>query len=375
MKRLFIMIMLAIFSLQMSAQVSGGMIKRGSSGGNSTAKKQHSTKRRQGSTFQRRSTVGTRTNYLRVDGYDTDINYNVVAEAVDYTYDVECSSDYNVVLLPHWCSLVKKTASYFVIRQIANTSTESRTSWFKVKAAYGKEIKISLTQKTNTTSGSGEYGYFGTTRTYTDQAIALNYLRERMGAWGECRTGAISEAGAGVAIYDANGYACMADTPSEMKDKLKEYNEKKYTIKDVALSNSMCWVVIYGKNGWYGVVPSEMKKKLNEYNENGEEIQSVSISPDGNYYTIVTDKHIHASSDTDFKGLKLAQEKFGHIYSACTTNKGLVVCCERGCYYSNIPTNVEKKIKELSFKPKVVKFTDSGTFLITDGEKNYSCYM
>ena len=52
-----------------------------------------------------------------------------------------------------------------------------------------------------------------------------------------------------------------------------------------------------------------------------------------------------------------------------------MICCERGVYYKDIPTNVEEALKEQDFRPRVVKFTDSGTYLITDGVKRRSWYM
>ena len=57
------------------------------------------------------------------------------------------------------------------------------------------------------------------------------------------------------------------------------------------------------------------------------------------------------------------------------TNKGIVICCDGGVYYKDIPTNVETALKEQDFHPKVVKFTDSGTYLITDGDKKRAWYM
>lgn len=70
-----------------------------------------------------------------------------------------------------------------------------------------------------------------------------------------------------------------------------------------------------------------------------------------------------------------ANEKFGMILSVCTTKKGIVVCCKNGVYYEGIPSNVEEKLKELDYIPRIVKYTDSGTYLITDGESLYSVMM
>lgn len=378
MKKYLLLIILAVSTLMASAQSSGGEIRRGKKPGSSTARKPQGGQRRSGTTPRRSSTSNK---YLRVDGYSNDIYYNVSAEAQTYTYDVECSSDYEVSLLPTWCELVAKLPNYFLIRQDANPRSTERTDWFRVKATNGKQIDIHLIQAAGNVSvsgsgggaGSSGYGYTGTTRTYTDVAKALPSLTKSMKEWGECKTGAIDETGSGVVIYGTNGYS-FTGIPTSMSDKIKELNKNKKVIKDVALSGDSWWIIVYEKNSWYGVVPGSMKSTLEEYVGNGEEIWSVSVNS-GGHFTIITDKHFHASHSSDKDVLTKAHDKYGLIYSACTTPKGLVVCCEKGCYYSNIPTNVETKIKGLSFIPKVVKFTDSGTMLITDGEKKEAHYM
>ena len=73
--------------------------------------------------------------------------------------------------------------------------------------------------------------------------------------------------------------------------------------------------------------------------------------------------------------LKKATEKYGHVKYACVTNKGLIVVCERGIFYSNIPTNLEVALKSITFRPDKVVFTDSGTYLITNESESCSYYM
>ena len=77
---------------------------------------------------------------------------------------------------------------------------------------------------------------------------------------------------------------------------------------------------------------------------------------------IITDKHIEASNSTDMSNLKKASEKYGHVKWACVTNRGLIVVCENGILYSNIPTNLEVALKSINFRPDRIVFTDSGTY-------------
>lgn len=47
------------------------------------------------------------------------------------------------------------------------------------------------------------------------------------------------------------------------------------------------------------------------------------------------------------------------IKYACVTNRALVVICQNGIFYSNIPTNLEVKLKSILFEPDMITFTDS----------------
>jgi hypothetical protein len=49
----------------------------------------------------------------------------------------------------------------------------------------------------------------------------------------------------------------------------------------------------------------------------------------------------------------------------------VIVCCERGVYYENIPTKVAEGIKkclDAGWIPVHVSFTDSGTYFISNGK-------
>ena len=159
-----------------------------------------------------------------------------------------------------------------------------------------------------------------------------------------------------------------------MKNAIKEFNNKEYRIVDVTVTDSGWWCVVWGKNGYRGHMPDAMSEAMKKFNKDGEEIWSVSICENGNW-SIITNKHWDASHETDKKNLRAAAEKFGTIRSCCVTNKGIVICCDRGIYYKDIPTKVEEGIKKQDYRPKVVKFTDSGTYLITDGDKRRGYYM
>jgi len=248
--------------------------------------------------------------------------------------------------------------------------------WYKSKRIFSASFYVYESTTTTTTTGTGGFEYYGTTRSYTDNAAALKYIRETIEEWGDdgCRTGAITEDERGVAIYGSNGYCYTSAVPENMKTAIKEFNNKEYRIVDVTVTDSGWWCVVWGKNGYRGHMPDAMSEAMKKFNNDGEEIWSVSICENGNW-SIITNKHWDASHETDKKNLREAAEKFGTIRSCCVTNKGIVICCDRGIYYKDIPTKVEEGIKKQDFRPKFVKFTDSGTYLITDGDKRRGYYM
>ena len=53
----------------------------------------------------------------------------------------------------------------------------------------------------------------------------------------------------------------------------------------------------------------------------------------------------------------------------------MVVICQNGIFYSNIPTNLEFKMKSISFKLDKITFIDSGTYLLTSENVAYSYNM
>lgn len=266
---------------------------------------------------------------------------------------------------------LKQEGNTLTLSVDANYTGNQRTDYFKLSSG-GIEKKINITQ--SPTSAINGVLMYGTTRTYVDKATVLSYLTNNIKEWGKCRLGVITENGMGVVIYGSNGYATTGNLNSSFIAKLKDLNNQKETFKSLAITNSGYYCIVYGRNGWFGNVPERMKTTLNQYNNNREDIYCVSIAENGDY-VVISDKHFEASNSTDLSNMKQASEKYGHVKYACVTNKGLIVVCQNGIYYSNIPTNLEVKLKSTSFRPDKIVFTDSGTFLITNDNESFNYFM
>lgn len=239
----------------------------------------------------------------------------------------------------------------------------------------GQTSTTTRTTEKSVSSTSSKVSMHGTYRSYTDNAKGLKYLTENITKWGKCQNAALTTTGMGVAIYGDYGYAYTGGITQSLKDKIKELNSKKLKIVDAALTDdNKYYCIIYGRNGWFGRVPDNLKKWLNKYNDAKEEIMSVSISNDGKC-AIVTDKHYWCSDSQYMDALRSAQDDYGSAQSVCLTDLGIIVCCKNGIYYKNIPSNLREKLRTLDYIPKFVKFTDSGTFFISDGVSRYTYHM
>ena len=254
-----------------------------------------------------------------------------------------------------------------------NVSTESRTDYFTVVSG-NKSLKINIRQEGKNVGVASSYKMYGTSRSFIDNATALTYLTKNLKETNSCQHGAITER-IGIYIKDDYGYCYTAGMNTNFIEKLKELylNEKK--ISSVAITNSGYYCLIYGNNGWYGSVPTAMSAKLNEFNANRETIYCISISENGDF-AIVTNEHFYASNSTDLDNMTKAKDMYGQIKDVCITNKGITVVCQNGIYYHNIPTSVEERLKTCTERPDHIRFTDSGTFLISyENGIGYRYYM
>ncbi len=237
--------------------------------------------------------------------------------------------------------------------------------------SYNATAPSRKTTTSTTTSTPSKSTMYGSVRYITPaQTSSLSYLRENIDKWGKCRTGAMIPA-RGIAVYDANGYAYTAGFPTSFINKIKEINGANQRIEDVNVTANG-YVIIFDTNG-YSIVtgPNSFISKVKEYNNKHEHIISAVFNDSGRW-AVVTDKNISWSDDIVGNFMKAAKEKFGFINSIYISPSGaMIACCVNGVYHQNVPSNVIEKIRSLNYIPKVVKFTDNGLYLITDGDSKF----
>lgn len=283
------------------------------------------------------------------------------------TITVNSSSPWKIGISTYSWGHLTTAGNSVTVSLDANVSAESRTDYFTVVSG-NKSLKINIRQE------GKNYKMYGTSRSFIDNATGLTYLTKNLKETNSCQHGAITER-IGIYIKGDYGYCYTAGMNTNFIEKIKELNQKEIKITSVAITNSGYYCLIYGNNGWFGSVPAAMSARLNEFNANRETIYSISISENGDF-AIVTNEHFYASNSTDYDNMIKAKDMFGQLKDVCITNKGITVVCQNGIYYNNIPTSVEERLKTCTERPDHIRFTDSGTFLISyENGIGYRYYM
>ena len=283
------------------------------------------------------------------------------------TITVNSSSPWKIGISTYSWGHLTTAGNSVTVSLDANVSAESRTDYFTVVSG-NKSLKINIRQE------GKNYKMYGTSRSFIDNATGLTYLTKKLKETNSCQHGAITER-IGIYIKGDYGYCYTAGMNTNFIEKIKELNQKEIKITSVAITNSGYYCLIYGNNGWFGSVPAAMSARLNEFNANRETIYSISISENGDF-AIVTNEHFYASNSTDYDNMIKAKDMFGQLKDVCITNKGITVVCQNGIYYHNIPTSVEERLKTCTERPDHIRFTDSGTFLISyENGIGYRYYM
>lgn len=176
-------------------------------------------------------------------------------------------------------------------------------------------------------------------------------------------------------MYGNSGYAYTGSTPSKLKKRIEEANSSNAEITDINITENGNYVIILGGSGYWTLgYPDAFLKKLEQYRTGDlrdDNILSACFNDRGEW-VVITDKHYSYSNETIKNFILKAEELYEEVYYAYITNYGMIACCKNGVYYKNIPSNLAEALKKLTFKPKVIKFTDNGLYLITDGEsQNY----
>ena len=239
----------------------------------------------------------------------------------------------------------------------------------------------------------------GTTRDYEDHAKALPGIVKTINEdWnGHAREACILENGMAVVVKDNKNFCHTGINKEDIPVGLHLFYSllmwiaRGHVTHFTFNSKGMLCVIFDSPQNyfseqqqiWYAgnmSIPEQMEKRLEEYDSSGDTILSVSIADNGDW-AVMTNKSF-AGTNRAIAAAKKAGELYGDQKSISLTNLGVIVCCERGVYYENIPTNIAEKIKEClnrGWIPAHISFTDSGTYFISNGKEGNAnkciCYM
>lgn len=189
-------------------------------------------------------------------------------------------------------------------------------------------------------------------------------VRDSLAAANHPRTGCLTARKA-VFVTGRNNYVANG-LPSAVRGKISELQSLDQRITDICVTDMGWWAIVYDGTHIDGELPASLDATLDSLTSAGERIMSVSISPDGSY-AYVTDRSYGASSLKDEATLREAVEAFGIPVSVSLSQGGCLVVCDRGIYVRDVPKTVCDQLLAMGHKATVVRFTDSGTYLATDG--------
>lgn len=282
-----------------------------------------------------------------------------------------------------WITIAAMIIIAIIVFAISNNNSSQEDYPIDADTAFNYEDNINsidsavapilspITENYSSTTKGGWKHSGSVVNNYTETG-GLTICKTKIDQNNACKNGCIIGDGKGVVIVGKNNYASEG-IPEQINSVLKQYRSNGSKINDIVITPSYKFVVIEEENGFsnYTEIP-ELDKELNRANKACETIYSVAMNDKG-AWAVITDKCY--TSAGYFDEIERADKKYGGVYSVTMTENGLIVCCNRGVYYKNIPKNLAEALNELYWIPKYIKFTDGGTYLITDGQSSFSYYM
>lgn len=201
-------------------------------------------------------------------------------------------------------------------------------------------------------------------------ASKMHFVHQQLMKAGQCSTAAMNMSTGGIFIYSGNGYAYSSGFPTEFVTNIKAFNRPNCQIKDIVLTESNKWIVIYERNGYKtsSGLPRPLIDKLGAANLANEQIRNVSLNDNGDWL-LITNKGVSSSEGAVAEFLARAKDAHGKVEAAFISSNGaMMAVCKNGVYCHRVPISVVEAMKTIDFVPKMIKFTDVGYYIITNGK-------
>lgn len=214
--------------------------------------------------------------------------------------------------------------------------------------------------------------YSGSTTKASGNLVGLSKELKNYFSGKTIRTGTMREDGVGVAVFGNNDYVISGTLPGSMSEYLAKVKQDGLKIKDVLLTSKYNNVITQN-DGWSGNYPRGCHEKMLEMRDKARLI-TVAFNDNGDYI-ILSEKEWYSSSSKYNKILEEAVSFYGKALHVHITNKGIVVTCDKGVYYNNVPEIVIERLANMNNRPVAVKFTDAGSCLMYDASGKYEYFL
>ena len=195
-----------------------------------------------------------------------------------------------------------------------------------------------------------------------------NFLTEAQ----SCKTGAVTD-NFGYIVVTGNNRFAYAGAPQDLVDYLSDYSGD---IWDVCVTERGSWFVLGSTRLWGERCPQAMINEINSYVNQGDVVTCATFNDYGDWI-VITDKHWSASNQSLSKLMKDTQNKYGFIRSASMTNTNAIIVAENGVRsLDTVPSQLDDYLtNNQTFDIWFIKFTDKGSYLITDGDEKAAWFL
>lgn len=193
-----------------------------------------------------------------------------------------------------------------------------------------------------------------------------NYVHNWVTRNGVCKNGAISDNHGYVITYGVNG-ATWSGIPNDLADAIREESNAGRRIDDIIITENGGWYLVGGKLRGKGF-PTEFGNKISEAVRIGDVVLSVCFNDEGDW-VIVANNHIYASDDNILQWIKQYQNQYGYVESVYISNNGgMIAIYDYGWAAKGpVPQGLTDYLNNnWNFDPVYAKFTDNGSWIVTD---------
>ena len=246
-------------------------------------------------------------------------------------------------------------------------------------AAQTKSIKPYKSIPVNKKNLKAKFSISGTIRNMTPIKSPFGGLSQAAKKWGQVYTGAFNANNFGILTYEGNGFQTTSETPMLIKRAADICNSKNIMIADVCFTDENRYVFLMdcphpetgSKDAFIARhIPDEMRQMLETMQKEKDIVFfAASLNDKGNW--CITSNLGYVADDETNLIIDKAKNLYGKVACVYMTNLSTIVCCEKGIYCKDIPSNVYNKLLQINFKPLVIKYSDLGLYLITEGDRKY----